>query len=125
MALPIMHVLVYVDDILIIDKNPERFMNLLKENYTVKPSSIGEPKVYLGTDISKAYYSDGSYAWTMGSQSYVKEAVRNVKKQLLLHHLKFNKKLSDIKYSPKTPFLSVDYKSELDTSSMCDHNQTN
>ena len=79
-------------------------MNLLKENYTVKPSSIGEPKVNLGADISKAYYSDGSYAWTIGSQSYVKEAVRNVKKQLLLHNLKFNKKLSDIRYHQKPLF---------------------
>ena len=63
----------------------------------------------------------------MGSQSYVKEAVCNVKKQLLLHNLKFNKKLSDIKekYSPKAPFSSVDYKFELDTSLMCDTNQTN
>ena len=61
----------------------------------------------------------------MGSQSYVKEAVRNVKKQILLHNFKFNKALSDVKYSPKTPFSSVDYRSELDTSLMCDHNQTN
>ena len=56
------YILVCVDNILIIDKNTERFMDLLKERYTVKPSSIGEPKVYLGADISKAYYSDGSYA---------------------------------------------------------------
>ena len=87
-------------------------MDLLRENYTVKASTIGEPKVYLGADISKVYYSDGSYAWTMGSQNYVKEAIRNVKKQLLLYNLRFNKKLLDIKYSPKTLFSSVDYKSE-------------
>ena len=61
------YILVYVEDFLIIDKNPERFMNLLKENYIVKASSIGEPKIYLSADILKAYYSDGSYAWTMGS----------------------------------------------------------
>ena len=65
-------------------------MNLLEENYTVKPSSIGEPKLYLRVDISKAYYLDGSYAWTMGVQSYVKEAIHNVKKQLLLYNLRFN-----------------------------------
>ena len=117
--------LVYVNDILIIDKKPGRFIDLLKENYTVKPSSIGEPKVYLGADISKAYYSDGSYAWTMGSQRYVKEAICNVKKKLLLYNFRFNKKLYDVKYSPRTPFSSDDYKSELDTSLMCDQNQTN
>ena len=120
-----MHIFVYVDDILIIDKNPERFINLLNENYTVKPASIREPKVYLGADISKAYYPDGSYAWTMGSQRYVKEAIRNVEKPLLLYNLRFNKKLTDVKYSPKKPFSSVGFKSELDTSLMCDPNQTN
>ena len=78
------YIFVYVNDILIIDKNPERFMNLLKENYTLKPSSIREPKVYLGADISKSYYPDGSYAWTMGSQSYVKEAIHNVKKKAVI-----------------------------------------
>ena len=50
------YILVYVD-------------NILKESYMVKPSSNGEPKVYLGADISKAYYSDDSYARTMGSKS--------------------------------------------------------
>ena len=33
--------------------------------------------------------------------------------------------MSDVKYSPKIPFSSVDYKSELDTSLMYDQNQTN
>ena len=61
----------------------------------------------------------------MGSKSYVKEAVCNVKKGLLQYNLKFNKKLSDAKYSPKTSFLSVNYRSELDTSLACDLNQTN
>ena len=76
------YILVYVDNILIIDKNPEQFMDLLKSSYTVKPSSIGEPKNYLGADINKVYYSNNSYAWSMGSRSYVKEAICNIKKQL-------------------------------------------
>ena len=119
------YILVYVDDILIIDKNRERFMDLLKEKDTVKLSSIGEPKVYLGADILKAYYLEGSYAWTMGSQSYVEEAIHNIKKQLLLCNLRFNKQLSDVRYSPKKPFSSIDYKSVLDTSIMSDQDQAN
>ena len=39
------YILVCVDDILIIDKNPKQFMDLLKDTYTVKPSSTGEPKI--------------------------------------------------------------------------------
>ena len=119
------YIFVYADDILIIDKNPELFLNFLKDNCTVKPLSIGEPKVYIGADISKAYYLDGSYAWTMGSQSYVKETICNVKKQLLFYNLRFNKKLLDVRYSPKIPFSPIDYKSELDTSLECDWDQTN
>ena len=60
-----------------------------------------------------------------GLQSYVKEARCNVKKQLLLYNLRFNKKLLDVKYSPRIPFSSVDYKSELDASLMCDRDKTN
>ena len=73
------YILLYVDDILIIDKYLEQLMSLLKENYTGKQSSIREPKVYLCAVILKVYHPDGSYAWTMGSQSYIKEAICNVK----------------------------------------------
>ena len=40
-------------------------MGILKESYTIKPSIIGDPKIYLGDDIGKLYYPDGSYAWKM------------------------------------------------------------
>ena len=90
-------------------------MDLLKDTFTVKPLSIGEPKLYLGADISKVYYHENSYAWSMGSQSYVKEAIQNVKKQLSQYNQKFNRKLSDPKYSPKVHFSSVDYKLILPT----------
>ena len=40
------YILVYVDDILIIDKDTSEHMDTLRDNYIVKPSSIGEPKLY-------------------------------------------------------------------------------
>ena len=119
------YILVYVDDILIVDQNPKTYMDMLESKYTVKPSSIGEPKVYLGADIGKAYYPDGSYSWTMSSDSYVKEAIKNVKKRLKDDSLEFNKKLSDKNYSPKQPFSNASYRPELDTSQECDDDQTN
>ena len=61
----------------------------------------------------------------MGSKSYVKEAIRNIKKQLSHNKLRFNKKLLDPKYSPKAPFSSIDYRSELDVSTECDDDQIN
>ena len=116
------YILIYVDDILILD-NPEQIMILLKDIYTVKPSSIGEPKVYLGVDISKEFDSDDSYAWIMGSHTYLKEAIWNVKKQLSQYNLRFNKKLPDTNYSPRLPFSLVNYKSELATSMVSDSSQ--
>ena len=65
-------------------------MDSLKDAYTVKPSSIGEPIVYLGADISKVYYHNNPYAWSMGTRSYVKEAIWNIKKQLSQDNLRFN-----------------------------------
>ena len=112
--------MVYVDVILIFDKNPAQFMEILQKEYTVKPGSIGEPKTYLGAGISKASYSDGSYAWLMSSSSYVREALRNVKKELTRGNLRFKKKLSDVNYLAKTPFCPIDYRSELDTTATCD-----
>ena len=73
------YILVYVDDILILDKLPEKYMTMIQEKFPVKQGSITEPKIYLGANIGKVSYPDGSVAWTMSSDSYVKEAVRNVK----------------------------------------------
>ena len=97
-------------------------MQIFKEEYTVKPESIGEPKVYLGAGISKALYPDGSYAWLMSSSNYVREALRNIKKDL---NLQFNKKLSDPNYLARTSFCPIDYRSELDTKMLCDDSLTN
>ena len=70
------YIFVYSDDILIIDKSPGKYTDMLKESYRIKPESIGEPKRYLGADVSKVYYPDGSYAWCLSSKTYVKEAVK-------------------------------------------------
>ena len=77
-----MYILLYVDDILILDKDQEKFMQILKEEDTVKSGIIGEPKMYLGAGISKAFYPNGSYTWLMSSNNYVREALRNIKKDL-------------------------------------------
>ena len=91
----------------------------------VKPGSIVEPKTYLGAGISKAFYPDGSYAWLMSSNDYVREALQNIKKDLTRNDLQFNKKVSDPNYSAMTPFCSIDYKLELDTTALCNDELTN
>ena len=117
------YILVYVDDLLIIDKQPMRYMKMIQQDFTVKPDSIERPTAYLGAEIGKVTYPDGSYAWTMGAQGYVKKVVNNVKKRLEEDHLRFNKKLSDPAISAPQPFSAVSYRPELDTSLECDPEQ--
>ena len=115
------YILVYVNDILILDKDLEQFMQTLKEDYTVKPGSISEPKTYLGLGICKLFYPDASYAWLMSLNDYIIEALRNIKKDSTRNDLLFNTKLSDPKYLARTSFCPIDYKSELETIVLCNN----
>ena len=76
------YILVYFDDIIILDKTLKKYMDMLEESYTVKQSSIVEPKIYIGADVGKVYYPDSSYSCTMCSKYYTKEIIYNVKKKL-------------------------------------------
>ena len=79
-------------------------MAMLESKYKVKNFIIGEPKIYLGADVEKVLYVDGSYAWTMSSYLYVKEVIKNVKKRFKEGGMEYNKSLSDINYFPKNLF---------------------
>ena len=96
---------------------------MVQSTFTVKPDSIERPKSYLGAEIGKIEYPDGTYAWTMGSKQYTKKAIKNIKKKLEESGLTFNKKLSDPNVSAPQPFSSVNYRPELDTSVECTSDQ--
>ena len=89
----------------------------------VKISSIGEPKVYLGSNFGRLLYGDGSYDWTMRSDSYIKEAIDNMKKRLKEDGMEYNRNISDVNYFPKNPLSSVDYMPEFDASMECNEDQ--
>ena len=59
------YVLVYVDNILILDKIPAKYMTMIQEKFPVKKESIEKQKIYLGANIGKVSYPDGSVAWTV------------------------------------------------------------
>ena len=73
------YILIYVDDILIVAEDSRKIMESVRETYKVRDDTIKEPDQYLGADISKIHFDDGSFAYTMSSESYVKNAVKNVK----------------------------------------------
>ena len=72
------------------DKTLNKYMDMLEDSYTLKQSSIVDPKIYRGADIGKVYYPDGSYACTMYSKYYTKEKIHNLKNKLEERNLCFN-----------------------------------
>ena len=117
------YILVYVDDVLIIDEDPKRYMDLLQSSYTVNPASICEPDRYLGADINKVHYEDGSIAYTISSDNYIANAIKTIKMRLAENQLRFNPKLSDPSISAPQPFSSLSYQPELDTSQLCNDDE--
>ena len=113
------YILVYFDDILLIMKYPKDALAQIQESFTVKPSSIEEPKSYPGADINKIYYSDGSYGWTMVDETYVTQAIKNLKKRMATEGFEYNKKLSDKKYSPQQPLSNIHYLPDMDVTDEC------
>ena len=114
------YILVYVDDILIIHEDPRIDMEKLKSKYTIPEKTIGPPTVYLGANIQQLESrTPGMSCWGASAEQYVIEAVRNVKERLKQDGFIFNKKLSDINYSPQSPFSSMSYRPELDTTLEC------
>ena len=53
------YILVYTDDILVVDHEPQLVMDYLASRYMLKPGSVKEPDQYLGSQVSK-HYLDGA-----------------------------------------------------------------
>ena len=97
-------------------------MEMLKQSFTVKPESIEKPKMYLGADM-KMVDRRGRKMWAMNSRSYIDKALKNLKQKLKEDGFEFNRKLSDINYSPQQPFSTTTYRPELDVSVECSDDQ--
>ena len=89
------YLIIYVDDILCIDFEPRHTMNAIGELFCRKPGSVESPKMYLGSDVRKWEYqaSDGtiSECYALGANSYVKEAIKSVKSQVIKYNFKYPK----------------------------------
>jgi len=104
------HILVCTDDILCLSMNPKSILDYLDQRFLLKPESRGQPKTYLGADISpySHQHEPDVYRWSMGSHTYVKEVVRKVETHLDGLGLPLKKKMSTV--------LPHEYKPELDVS---------
>jgi Reverse transcriptase (RNA-dependent DNA polymerase) len=101
------YVLCYVDDILCGSEKPNKIMDYLSQQYTLKKGSVKEPDVYLGADIKKFVVGRDEYAWGISPDTYCKTAVTEVERKLSEIGKKLASKIS-------TPMTS-NYRPELDS----------
>ena len=83
-------------------------MDELGKLYELKPESVHEPDVYLGADMEKVQLPNGKVEWSMGSKTYVKNAVKVV--EALIAEDDPEAKLKTTARNP----LPTGYKPELD-----------
>jgi hypothetical protein len=71
------YILIYIDDVLCIHHDA-----MPVQHFTLKPSSVGNPSMYLGAKLKLMQMSNEVWAWGLSPSKYIKEAVSNCKKHL-------------------------------------------
>jgi hypothetical protein len=71
------YILCYVDDILCKHHDPMSVMNEINGYLFLKPSSVGDPDIYLGAKLKQTRLPDGVMAWGLSPSKYVVRAVKN------------------------------------------------
>ena len=107
------YVLFYVDDCLAIDCDAEGVLRQIDRFFKMKPGSIGDPDLYLGSKLREHTLPNGVKAWGKSPSKYIQEAVSHVET-----HLK-TKGLPGLKKKAAGPF-PIGYHPELDTSEVLD-----
>ena len=75
------YILVYIDDILCISKDPMRPMEQIASSLRFKNDKIEPPEFYLGARLEEKVLN-GKLTWMMTSRDYIKAAIDNVEEQL-------------------------------------------
>ena len=110
------YMIVYVDDILVIDKKPQLIIDSIKDDFRLKEETVTFPSSYLGMDIKKRRDPNGNEYIVTGANTYAKEALRIIKQQMTEDGIQFSSKATQ-------PYSAVSYRPELDTSDFCDDDQ--
>jgi hypothetical protein len=80
------YILIHVDDIFCIHHDAMSVLDTLNQYFTLKPSSVGDPRMYLGAKLKLTQMSNRVYAGGMSPSKHIKEAVSNCKKHLKLNY---------------------------------------
>jgi hypothetical protein len=78
------YILIFVDDILCVHRDPGIPLAKLDYNLKMKEGSIQAPTFYLGAKLKKSVLPNGVVAWGTISSKYVHSAVQNVQDYLVV-----------------------------------------
>ncbi len=76
------YILCYVDDILCIHHGTLSVLTQINNYLPLKPTSVGDPDIYLGEKLKETQLPNGIYAWGMSPSKYVNQAVKNCQTHL-------------------------------------------
>ena len=71
------YILLYIDDVLAIGDDPNEVLQNIDKNFGLKPGSISNPNIYLGTNINPMRMDNGLVTWSLVPLQYIQEAVKN------------------------------------------------
>jgi hypothetical protein len=114
------YLVLYVDDCLAIEEQPEITMNQIEAFFRLK-EGVGKPKMYLGTDTKEWQVQNDvgeiETCWAIGLESYLKEAIRTAELNIAKQNMSYS---SSKREGRQTPFKHSDYRPELDVTDLCD-----
>jgi hypothetical protein len=79
------YLLVYTDDLLAIAKNPQTILDDVNVYFNLKPESVQQPTIYLGSKVSKAQMANEVKCWCNSSHQYAKKAIKDTETYLRKH----------------------------------------
>jgi hypothetical protein len=69
--------------LLAVARDPGEILAKIDQHFKLKDGSVKSPISYLGADVGKYILPDGTEAWYLSSNTYVKNAIKNVEDWLL------------------------------------------
>ena len=70
-------ILCYVDDVLVVHHDEMTTLMKIDKYFKLKPSSIGNPDIYLRAKLKCTRAENGIWFWTLSPSKYVQEACKN------------------------------------------------
>ena len=71
------YIICYVDDVLVVHHDAMKTLMKIDKYFKLKPSSIGDPDIYLGANLKVTFAPNGVWCWTLSLSKYVQEACKN------------------------------------------------